>query len=473
MSTISAMDLATEFLMSGCVEVSRFFRKERFEKNQKLKILLVGYNGGRNTGADVRVEVIVRQLYHIFGEDNIHIGVMTLDKAHSSIYFKPPTEIIEFNSIYFRDLLRAASTYHIAVLCEGSLFKSNFANALATFFIGAAGIMKAQRKPCIAYGSEAGEMDAILKLFTRRYCHDTYVISRTEPSWSIAHELGCQGIVGTDTAWTFEPAPKERILSLLHQSGWDGKQPLVGVAAINPFCWPVRPNLLRFLKMRISGRRYHDNYDKWYFFSKSAERDDQFASYLDSIASAVDLFAEEHNAFPVLIGMDRLDQEACQELQQRMKHKGPIFCSTEYDGYDLVGILRELSLLVTSRYHARVLSMPAGVPAIAISRDERLENLFQEIGQANRFYLRTDDPTLREKLPSAMEDLWREREAVKIELLQAVPGYLRRVAGMGKTLKQFVKANLPEAGLKPDPSDWLDYLPPLSPELRQMMEAYG
>ena len=473
MPGISGMDLLTEFLTAACVEASRFSRVERYKKGRKLRILIAGYNGGRNTGADVRVEAIVRQLYHILGEDNIHLGIMTLDKGHSSTYFKPPAELIEFNSIYFRDLLRTANSYHMAVLSEGSLFKSNFANALATFFIGTAGIMKAQGKPCIAYGSEAGHMDTVLRFLAQRYCRDTYVISRSNPSYCIAGDLGFKGALGTDTGWIFQPASEERAGYLLRQAGWNGIDPLIGVAAVNPFYWPVRPNLFRYIKMKLTGQKTADNYDMWYFFSNSAERKAAYEYYLESIAGAVDDFVDRHHAFPVLIGMDRLDREACQDLRKRMKHQGPIYCSTEYNGYDLVAILRRLSMLLTSRYHARVLSMPGGVPSIAISRDERLENLLQETGEVNRFYLPAGDPQLSQKLPGMMERLWIERENVGEKLLGIMPEYLYRMAGMGKTIKQFIKTSFPDIDLKPDPENLLDYLPPLTPELRQIVLNRG
>ncbi len=47
------------------------------EAGQKLKLLFAGYNGTRNTGADVRVEEMLRQVRRILGEQNISLSVMT------------------------------------------------------------------------------------------------------------------------------------------------------------------------------------------------------------------------------------------------------------------------------------------------------------------------------------------------------------------------------------------------------------
>lgn len=476
------MDTLVEFLTSLIIEISRFPKilkllkiipsYERWSKGKKLKILLVGYNGARNTGADVRVEAMTRQFYHILGEENVQISIMTLNKSLTEVYFKPPTQMIEFSSIFFLPLLRECSRHHIAVLSEGSCFKSKFANALTTFFFGASGIMSAQKKPCIAYGSEAGEMDSLLKSFVKHYCKDTYVISRTEPSCKIVKSLGLKGETGTDTAWIFPPAEKKWAEEILKKNNWDGEKPVIGIAVINPFYWPVRPNLFKFIKMKLLKEKREDNYDKWYFFSTSLEREKKFENYLSGIASAVNKFVKKYNFFPVIIGMEKLDFNACRKLQERIENKPPVFWSGEYDGYQMTSILHSLSLLVTSRYHARVLSMTAGVPSIAISMDERLENLFKETGHINEYYLSCDEENIGEKLFWMLEKLWNNREKVKEELLKSIPGYLEKMAKMGKTFKNFLKENFKGIELKEDPEDIFGFLPPLYPELEKILKTY-
>ena len=54
-------------------------KQEKWEPEKKLKVLLVGYNGARNTGSDVRVAAIARQVKALFGADKVKLSVMTLD----------------------------------------------------------------------------------------------------------------------------------------------------------------------------------------------------------------------------------------------------------------------------------------------------------------------------------------------------------------------------------------------------------
>ena len=136
---------------------------DEWAPGKKRKILLVGYNGARNTGSDVRVIAIARQLKELFDPDEIKITVMTLDPSTMEGYFDEDVELLKFSTLFPIDLFRACSSHHVAILCEGSTLKSTFANALTLFHCEAAGIMAAQHKPCIGYGSEVGYMEPFLE----------------------------------------------------------------------------------------------------------------------------------------------------------------------------------------------------------------------------------------------------------------------------------------------------------------------
>ena len=100
------------FLITGFARFSKFFAKlgigryEEWEPGRKRKILLVGYNGARNTGSDVRVVSIAQQIRELFGKDNVHITVMTLDTASLSGYFSQDVELLPFSSFFPFDLYR-------------------------------------------------------------------------------------------------------------------------------------------------------------------------------------------------------------------------------------------------------------------------------------------------------------------------------------------------------------------------------
>lgn len=72
------------YLLTGLARLSRplsvigFGEYREWHPGEKLKILLVGYNGARNTGADVRVAALARQLKEIFDPANLYAADSSL-----------------------------------------------------------------------------------------------------------------------------------------------------------------------------------------------------------------------------------------------------------------------------------------------------------------------------------------------------------------------------------------------------------
>ena len=81
------MDLALEAWVSSGIEAKKLAwmlgRGKRWQPGEKLKLLFAGYNGTRNTGSDVRVEEMLRQIRHILGADKTDFTMMTFDFERS------------------------------------------------------------------------------------------------------------------------------------------------------------------------------------------------------------------------------------------------------------------------------------------------------------------------------------------------------------------------------------------------------
>ena len=170
--------------------------------------MFAGYNGTRNMGSDVRVSEMLRQIRHILGADNTAFSVMTQNFKFTDGYFEG-TRQVHLPDIFPPFLSDEVPKHHGVVACEGSMFKSKFANALTTMMIGSLGIAAAQNKLSVGYGAEAGHMDPLIAKMCARYCQNSLVITRNEESRTMLRELGVPTELGTDTAWTFEPAPPE------------------------------------------------------------------------------------------------------------------------------------------------------------------------------------------------------------------------------------------------------------------------
>src|SRR5215472_10278664 len=250
------MDLILEAWVASSIERAKLGwmlgRGDRWKPGEKLRLLFACYCGARNTGSDLRVEEILRQVRRVLGEENVELAVMTQNFDLTRGYFEGSRQV-HLPDLFPPFLSREVPRYHGVVACEGSMFKSKFANALTTMMIGSLGIAAVQNKLSVGYGAEAGHMDPLIARMCARYCQDSLIITRNEESRTLLRELGVPTELGTDTAWTFEPHPAEYGQRVLRQVGWDGRTPVLVVCPINPFEWPVRASVGKYALHSLTG----------------------------------------------------------------------------------------------------------------------------------------------------------------------------------------------------------------------------
>jgi len=466
------MDFVLEAWVSGLVELTKIEwmlgRGQSWRPGEKLRLLFAGYNGNRNTGSDVRVEEMLRQVRRVLGEEKLDLSVMTHNFAHSRGYFGDARQV-KLPDIFPPFLYREVRQQHGVIACEGSMFKSKFANALTTMMIGCLGIAAMENKVSIGYGAEAGAMDDTLRSMVERYCNQSLVITRNEESRTLLENLGVPTELGTDTAWTFEPLGPEYGEQALRKLGWDGVRPVLVVCPINPFWWPVKASVTKLIARRLTGAYKASHYRSVYFHNAGPHVDAAYDRYLCGITGAVDAFRRERPVFVVLVATERLDHNACERIAANLGGV-PVVTSDDHDMYQLVSILRCADMMVSSRYHGIVTSMPALVPSAGITMDERIRNLMRERGHEH-LYLEVTDPELEGKLLTIMRRLVSHRESIQDAIQDTVVRNLKLMARMGVYLEEHVQRCYPEFPLRQGRLSWEDYLPPLSPTLRSLSEA--
>jgi polysaccharide pyruvyl transferase WcaK-like protein len=393
---------------------------------------------------------------------------MTQNFALTRGYFAG-SEQVHLPDVFPPFLNREVPRHHGVVACEGSMFKSKFANALTTMMVGALGIAAAENKLSVGYGAEAGEMDPLLRRLVARYCADSLIITRNEESRAVLRELNIPTESGTDTAWTFEPHPRAYAEPVLRAAGWDGRQPLLALCPIHPFWWPVKASALKYAARLLFGAYRESHYRTIYFHRSGREVDGAFRRYLDALAGAVRAFRARHSCFLFYVAMEQLDRRACRALAERLP--APVFASSDYTMYELVSLLRAADFLVSSRYHGIVTAMPAGVVSAGVTMDERIRNLMADRGHLH-LLLDVDDPELEPKLLEVLETLRRDREEIAAGIARSVVRNLKRMARMGSYFEDAVERAYPEFPVRAGRFCWTDYLPPLSPTLRALVEQY-
>jgi polysaccharide pyruvyl transferase WcaK-like protein len=131
-----------------------------------------------------------------------------------------------------------------------------------------------------------------------------------------------------------------------------------------------------------------------------------------------------------------------------MKHseKTKIFSSREYNASQMTSILRNLKLLVTSRYHAGVLSLDAAVPQTAIGHDQRLRDLYCDLEIYDEYFLEYTDPKLFQLLEERADKLMLDPSAQWQVLHENSQTQHARAKQNAVFLEKLVKGEAPDHG---------------------------
>ena len=282
--------------------------------------------------------------------------------------------------VYPPFLWREVHANHGVISCEGSMFKSKFANALTTMMIGSLGLASAENKLSVAYGGDAGHMDDLIQWMCARYTNESLVITRSLESQQLLSGLGVPNELGADTAWTFEPYPQEYARQTLRAAGWDEKTPILVLCPIHPFVWPVRASIAKYLARATTGALQRQPISHRVFLRIRARRSIASSSTTPRATSKPRrLLCSGIACFRYLVAMERLDAVACRGHRKRNSwHADLHFRRLRHvpTGVDPARVHLH-GFLALSRHrhlHAR------GVVSAGVTMDERIRNLMRERG---------------------------------------------------------------------------------------------
>ena len=345
-------------------------------------IMMMGYNGANNTGAEAFPRADTRDVRAFLGPEAVTTApTLTPATLRRSLVESPALRIEPMSPVFFADLRRLVRRNDLIMLVEGSTYMDTWTSALLWAYLWVTRCAEAAGKPCLAYAVDAGTLNWLDRWLVRREASKTdLIVTRSEAA---AERMRAWGVTApldstADNAFTFVPDPVDS--GLLRRLWPEARAEIVGLCPVNFYLWPV--------VMRPWGRREYCY--RWpYYFSHSAERSAATAALTAGYANLADCLIREHGMSVALICMEQVDEPLAREAHRLMAHadRARVFSSREYNASQMTSILRDLDLLLTSRYHAAILSLAAQVPQIAVGHDLRLKSLYQELGLADDYFL--------------------------------------------------------------------------------------
>lgn len=375
------------------LEMQSTAEKNHSFSDKILKVLLVGYNGANNTGSEARLLSIIEDVRSVLGPD-AELTVPTLNEKNLRRYIKEDEglKIVSIPSIFFLAIDRLVKEHDLVILVEGSCYMDTWTSALLWAFLWATHTAHNHEIPCLAYAVDAGELSRFNQWLVKREATKTdLIITRTKYAAERLKIIGVTApIISTaDCAFNFQENPKDH--SFFKNYWPEARSGVVGMAVVDFSLWPV--------VMRPWGKS-EDLY-KWpYYFAHSKERRKVRERLINGWAEVANKIINVYGHNVSIICMEELDEPLGRDIRSRIKNKDMscIISAGEFNASQMTSMLCELELLVTSRYHASVLSLRSLVPQIAVGHDPRLTSLYHDLGLYEDYFISHNDPRLWEDL---------------------------------------------------------------------------
>lgn len=372
------------------------------------RVLLLGYGGANNTGADIRTLTIIEDVQAVFGPD-VPITVGTVDpvRMRTVVRETATVKVARIPYVFVAETWRQAAKHDVTILVEGSTFKDNWSSALLYLFLWGAWSAKRNGNAAVAYAVDAGKMRPVNRVLARRVADGMdLLVTRTASARDVLRSIGVRNdiTVTTDTAFAYEATT----------SVPEPEQGSVGLAPVDFYRWPVR--------VRLWGRK-RDCYHWPYYYSSNASRRARSAELVQGWVDLATSIVREDGGRCTLIAMEELDQAICEAVRDRLpldvRERTTLAYAGRASADEIVARLRTLSKLVTSRYHAAVLSMAGHVPQAALYHDERIPSLYAEVGISSHALDHRDGPA-SEQLQRAYRGLVEDAGAQQLQLRRAL-----------------------------------------------------
>jgi polysaccharide pyruvyl transferase WcaK-like protein len=398
------------------------------------KILLIGYNGANNTGAEALLLSDIEDVHAVFGPDAL-ITVPTLNEANLRRYVQegPNLHIVPIPTLFPFALRQLIAEHDLIMLVEGHCYMDDSTSLLLWGYLWATHCAHTMGKPSLAYSVDAGQLMPVNQRLVRHEASKTdLIITRSQAAADRLHASGVTAPikVTADNALTFETAGSDE--GWVQQMWPEASSGLVGLAMVNYYLWPV--------VLRPWGRR-EDRY-KWpYYFSTSPERRREASQLAEGYAKLADCLVREHGKSIALICMEELDEPFAHRVQQQMGYasRSRIFSASTYSASQMTTLLRSLDLLVTSRYHGCILSLAAQVPQLAVGHDLRLRTIYDELGFTGQFFIdgHVQNPCggLKERVEKLLANPSLEKESLR----HGYEEHLKKARGNREILRSFAK----------------------------------
>ncbi len=343
--------------------------------NEKKKILISGYYGFNNSGDDAILKAIVNELK----KENDNIEITALSRNPDDTRKKYHVKAI--NRFSITNIIKEMLNSDLFISGGGSLLQDITSTRSIIYYIALIYIAKILNKQVMIYANGIGP---IKRRFNRRLVKKVLekvdlITLRDIKSKQTIEELDVNNknvFVTADPVFTLKASDNDRIVSILESENVPLDKKLIGICIRD---WKNTNTIEKVLPRTIEYIK--ENYDVEIVFIPMHYPDDLNIS---------------------------------QKIINMSNHKCYII-SNKYPIEDVMGIVKELDLIIAMRLHSLIYAAVQAVPMVGIVYDPKVEGFMNTIGMKSLCNLESLETV---DLCSIIDNLWNNKDKVKKELEQ-------------------------------------------------------
>lgn len=385
-------------------------------------VLVFGYHGFRNAGAESRLVSIVHALRESVGGDHVH--VVTFHRRNLD-YLTGVRKRYLHPARYKAGARRLLRDVDLVVLTEGNMLSDAFSKHMVLAHTTVLEQAAAAGVPTAALAIDSGPLHPSRRPRVMAALNALRLLTlRTPAALGELRERGLAipATVTADCAVSM-PLPSGAVrAAVTAQLGLHAPR-IHGLAPVDFFMYPAR--------MALVGRP--GEYVRYPFKgswpdggrARSARLVEQWAAF------GAELAARDPECALAVVVMDpsdtRIGLAVRDALARRVGDPGRVrlVSCRALDTVRMSAALSRLTTIVTSRYHALVMPLAYAVPFVAVGHDNRTRFITQEMG-VERYFVPHDTPELAAVLADRHRQLMAERDELRPALAATLADFQER-----------------------------------------------
>lgn len=340
----------------------------------KKSILMSGYYGFDNSGDDAILKAIVKDIRNT--RNDIEITVLSNNPQKT----KEMYEVKAVNRFSLREVFRTIKSTSLLVSGGGSLLQDVTSSRSLWYYLAVMTLAKILGKPVMVYANGVGPIDGGFNRFLTRLVLNwaDLITLRDENSRKFIESIGVSNkkvYVTADPVFTLEPISRDRVLDIFNKEGISNRDRLIGISVRE---WKKADNLE------------------------------------EKISRVIDEMKDRYNANIVLIPMHYPEDLVFSEkIIGLLKNKGAYILRDKYSVEEIMGVIRELDMIIAMRLHSLIYAATQSIPMVGLVYDPKVVGILESLDMKFMIDVETLDI---DNLLAVVDTVWMNRENIKVEL---------------------------------------------------------